>query len=73
MSMDVPGKAGRRVVFANPESGYKSDQEYAAARLVVGQTYEIDGTDVDAGHTDVWFVGVRGRFNSVMFDDVEEE
>ncbi|MCK5017511.1 MAG: hypothetical protein KAS32_10630 [Candidatus Peribacteraceae bacterium] len=62
---------GDYVKFANPENGYKPNQELAAEHLVVGCNYRIKDIAVHDWRTDVYLVDFPEiAFNSVMFDNI---
>lgn len=41
-------------------------------RLIVGKIYEVERVEVHSWHTKVFLVGIKGSFNSVCFDVVED-
>ena len=40
--------------------------------LVEGELYEVDEEEVHTQHTKLSLVGIKGRFNSVCFERLEE-
>jgi len=70
--MNIDAKKGEKVIFTNPDAGYKNDQETAAKHLIVNKEYTVIRTDIDNWHTDVILeeIGEGVMFNSVMFSDV---
>lgn len=73
--MNIYALPGHRVVVtqASIYSGRKSDQEKARKLLKIGKIYKVNETKVYSWHTDVFLEGVGEPFNSVTFEDAEEQ
>jgi len=70
--MNIWAKSGDKVVYLD-EGGYKCEKDYARANgFVKGQVYTVDHTVVHSSSTDVYFQGINGYYNSVMFEDYVE-
>lgn len=70
--MNIYGEEGNKVIYTGT-GGYPMHKEIANKHLVVGNTYIVEGIEVGGWHTDVYLRGFGSvRFNSVMFEDVEE-
>lgn len=70
--MNIYAEYGHRVVYLDA-NGYSIEREYARkAGLVRGGIYQVAYTDVYSSSTDVCLIGYNGLFNSVMFEDYEE-
>ena len=41
--------------------------------LTEGEWYEVEDREVHSWHTQITLVGVKGRFNSVCFEDEPED
>lgn len=73
MTMDIYAQPGSKIIFANPDNGYRYHQEQCAKHLREGGIYTVSRTDVGSCSTDVYIKEAPGiPFNSVMFDDYEE-
>ena len=59
------------VKFTN-EGGRDSDQDYAQTKLELNKEYEVLRLDVSSWHTNVYLVGIDGKFNSCVFEDSDE-
>ena len=72
--MDIHAKSGRQVTFLHSLAhGHIPDRENAAANLVLGRTYTVDGTVVHGFSTDVYLKEIPGvSFNSCHFEDFPE-
>lgn len=68
-SIDIhTSKAGDKVFFGFPTSGYDFDQRLAAQNLVLGKEYTISRLDIHAWNTDIYLKEIKGiSFNSVLF------
>ena len=70
--MNIYAKQGHKVVYANPQNGYKSDQHLASHNLWEGKTYTVSHTIVSGFSTEVYLEEVPNiPFNSVMFEDAD--
>lgn len=70
--MNIWAKSGDKVVYLD-QGGYTGDKDFARANgFVKGQVYTVDHTVVHSSSTDVYFQGIDGCYNSVMFEDLEE-
>jgi hypothetical protein len=68
-NMDIYSKRGDKVVFhgaflAQVNWGGNDDPNTV---LEVGETYEIDYTEIHSSHTKVTLIGIRGEFPSGAF------
>ena len=63
---------GRKVIFKG-EGGYASELERAMNTFEVGQVLTVREIYVGRSSSVVEFEGIDGRWNTVMFDDVEIE
>jgi len=54
------------------KNGYPFELEEAKKIFVVGNSYEVHDCDVGDWHHSIQFVGVKGRFNGVMFERVAD-
>ena len=70
MRIDAP--EGTKVRYLN-QNGYDGDREYANKYLKEGQIYEVEFTVIHSWLTDVFLKGIPVSFNSVMFEEVEDE
>lgn len=70
--MNIYSEAGTKVRFTGI-GGYDRENAYARSMLLVGQILTVSRTEVHSWHTDVYFKEVEGGFNSVMFEEVEDE
>ena len=56
------------------KNGYAFDKDFARkSGLIEGVEYEVDSIEIHSSSTDVYLVGYRGSFNSVMFDEGDED
>lgn len=67
--MEINTNAGRKVKYLN-EHGYPSDRESANKVLKTGEVYTVADLDVGRFRSMVYLIGIKGSFNSVMFEDV---
>lgn len=71
--MNIYAKAGDKVRFLG-KNGMDSERLNARLHgLTKGKVYEVIETHVSGWYTSVVLVGFPGRYNSVMFEDVESE
>lgn len=71
--MNIHALAGTKVKYTG-QGGYGPEKERADKHLTVGDTYTVAYTNVGNWHTNVHLREVPGvPFNSVMFDDIEQE
>lgn len=68
--MDGEPPKGRKVKFLN-ENGYDSEREHAAKFFKTGEILTIEEIYVGRSSSTVEFEGIEGKFNTVMFADVE--
>lgn len=40
--------------------------------LVIGQTYEVEKVEQHSWHTKIYLKGIKGKFNSVCFNEVDK-
>ena len=59
------------VKFTN-KGGRASDQDYAQTKLELNKEYEVLRLDVSSWNTNVYLVGIDGKFNSCVFEDSDE-
>ena len=59
------------VKFTN-EGGRDSDKDYALTKLEINKEYEVLRLDVYSWNTNVYLVGIDGKFNSCVFEDSDE-
>lgn len=69
--MNIYAKNGDKIVFSNPDAGYKPHQTTAKEHLESGGIYTVEKTLVSNWHTDVYVKELPGiAFNSVLFEDM---
>lgn len=71
MSMDIHTEPGAIVRFEGV-GGYPHQNEAAHAALIVGHNYLVTDVAVGNWETSVSLSGVAGRFNSVLFENVDD-
>jgi hypothetical protein len=72
--MEIYAKENDKIVYKNINSGHEHDQKEANKYLIAGNIYTVDYTHVESFHTDVYIKEVPNiSFNSVMFEDVNDE
>ena len=74
--LEVTWAAGRRVRFAHPDAGYPGEAEEAMKALTPGRVYTIAWADIGQSRTDLNLAAKGkslGRFNSVLFEPVDDE
>ena len=76
MSMDIYAKRGHKVRFIG---AHETQERFVGLTvgshdvLTKGEVHTVDNTDVHSCHTLVRLVGEDGTFNSVCFEDVDNE
>lgn len=55
-------------VFSRPDCGREFEQEQAKKKLKFMEQYNVKRIEVYPYYTDVYLRGIKGKFNSVMFD-----
>lgn len=60
---------GDRMRFLG-EHGYEHERAEAKKVFEVGKEYEVEDIDIGDWHHTIAFVGIPGRYNSVMFESV---
>ena len=74
--LEVKFAAGTRVRFAHPDAGYPGEAEEAMKALTPGRVYTIAWADIGQSRTDLNLAAKGkslGRFNSVLFEPVDDE
>ena len=74
--LEVKYAAGTRVRFAHPGAGYPGDAEEAMKALTPGKVYTVVWADIGQSRTDLNLAArgrALGRFNSVLFEPVDDE
>lgn len=72
--LEVRYAPGRRVRFAHPDYGYPGEADHAAAHLILGEVYTIDGADIGQSKTNLLLQGIPNElFNSVFFEPADDE
>lgn len=69
--MDIESSAGTRVRFLN-ENGHDG-QRTAAKVLSTTEIYTVSHIEIYSWHSTVFLEGVQGGFNTVMFENVDDE
>lgn len=71
--MDIYAPKGTKVQFIGCDKGQQQwGGNDAATKLVAGETYEVESTEVHSSYTNVYLKEFPGkRFNSVCFKQVE--
>ena len=57
----------------NPDAGWPGEQGEARKLLTHGRLYRVAWNDIGSSRTIIGLVGVKGRFNSVLFEPVASE
>ena len=72
--MNIYAKNGDKVIVTKEsvENGYDSDSKLVKSNLVINKIYEVERTEVSSFNTKVYIKGFPFAFNSVNFEDVEE-
>jgi hypothetical protein len=70
-TMDIFTPWGCTVIYANPEYGDPGDQEHRGL-LVLGKSYRMVRSSVEGDRTEIWLEGIRGSFNSVLFQNIPQ-
>lgn len=58
--------------YTHPDNGYEFERLDASQLLQLNQEYEVDFIDMSGFHTDIYLVGFKKPFNSVLFDFFED-
>ena len=59
--------------FSHPNSGYEGEGERASEKLTVGERYIVRNVAVGKWYTGIQLEGIKGSFNSVLFDFYEND
>ena len=65
--------SGAYVRYQHPDAGWPGEQGEARKLLTHGRLYRVAWNDIGSSRTIIGLVGVKGRFNSVLFEPVASE
>ena len=65
--------SGAYVRYQHPAAGWPGEQGEARKLLTHGRLYRVAWNDIGSSRTIIGLVGVKGRFNSVLFEPVASE
>ena len=64
---------GAYVRYAHPDAGWPGEQDEARNLLTHGRLYRVAWNDIGQSKTRIGLAGVKGAFNSVLFEPVDGE